>query len=148
EDPTGLWGGENPYAYVKNPTGWIDPLGLAGCLGTKNKKTTYEGKSRRDALRQAKRDSGIPNSQHPFEISKAKLKDGYGDFIRDSKGVAIEARQYHFKDKNGSTVIIQEHSLGHAKATPLHGAEPHFNVRPPDNLNTGDVPGTHGHYNF
>ena len=27
-DPTGLEGGENLHAYVPNPTGWIDPLGL------------------------------------------------------------------------------------------------------------------------
>ncbi|WP_276329693.1 RHS repeat-associated core domain-containing protein [Lelliottia aquatilis] len=27
-DPTGLLGGVNPYGYVKNPLGWIDPLGL------------------------------------------------------------------------------------------------------------------------
>lgn len=50
-------------------------------------------------------------------------------------------------------MVIQEHSLGHAKATPLHGAEPHFNVRPVEPitgkvLDTGSVTGTHGHYNF
>jgi hypothetical protein len=44
--------------------------------------------------------------------------------------------------------MIQEHSQGHAKATPNHGAEPHFNVRPIDNIDTGSVKGTHGHYNF
>ncbi|WP_281172935.1 RHS repeat-associated core domain-containing protein, partial [Vibrio rhizosphaerae] len=28
-DPIGLAGGLNNYQYVKNPTGWIDPLGLS-----------------------------------------------------------------------------------------------------------------------
>ncbi|KOP35258.1 hypothetical protein AFK69_00005, partial [Xenorhabdus sp. GDc328] len=27
-DPLGLAGGVNPYSYVHNPTGWVDPLGL------------------------------------------------------------------------------------------------------------------------
>ncbi|MBA8926850.1 RHS repeat-associated protein [Kutzneria viridogrisea] len=30
-DPLGLDGGPNPHAYVANPTGWIDPLGLMSC---------------------------------------------------------------------------------------------------------------------
>ena len=31
QDPVGLMGGENPYRYVKNPSGWVDPLGLSPC---------------------------------------------------------------------------------------------------------------------
>nr|WP_281422797.1 RHS repeat-associated core domain-containing protein [Photorhabdus hainanensis] len=38
-DPWGLAGGVNPYSYVHNPTGWIDPFGLAGknCQDVGNK---------------------------------------------------------------------------------------------------------------
>ncbi|WP_394804865.1 HNH/endonuclease VII fold putative polymorphic toxin [Dickeya solani] len=43
--------------------------------------------------------------------------------------------------------------MGHTKATPLHGADPPFNVRPSDPitgavLDTKTPPGVHGHYNF
>ncbi|WP_275371143.1 RHS repeat-associated core domain-containing protein [Xenorhabdus bovienii] len=31
-DPIGLLGGVNPYGYVHNPTGWVDPFGLMDCL--------------------------------------------------------------------------------------------------------------------
>ncbi|WP_167223753.1 DUF6861 domain-containing protein [Massilia rubra] len=31
QDPIGLAGGHNAMAYAPNPTGWIDPLGLATC---------------------------------------------------------------------------------------------------------------------
>jgi len=30
-DPIGLAGGNNPYGYVNDPLGYVDPLGLAGC---------------------------------------------------------------------------------------------------------------------
>ncbi|EAA7672688.1 hypothetical protein D1784_14750 [Salmonella enterica subsp. enterica serovar Molade] len=145
-DPIGLRGGLNLYQYAPNPLSWIDPLGLTGC--SPNKKTTYEGSSRRDAFRQAKRDAGIPMSQQPKSITRPDLLDGSGNRILNSKGQPVKTRQYEFIDGEGRPVFIQEHSLGHEKATSGHGAEPHFNVRPPENLNTGSVPGTHGHYNF
>jgi len=50
--PDRAGGGMNPYAYVKNPLGWIDSLGLAGC--------NAQFGSRKGAFRAAKRDAGIP----------------------------------------------------------------------------------------
>ncbi|MCS3836091.1 RHS repeat-associated protein [Pseudomonas sp. JAI111] len=32
-DPSGLAGGLNGYQYTRNPTGWVDPLGLSECPG-------------------------------------------------------------------------------------------------------------------
>ena len=38
QDPIGLAGGQNLYAYAPNPTGWIDPLGLSTfAMSAKNK---------------------------------------------------------------------------------------------------------------
>ena len=150
-DPLKLGGGFRPQGYVHDPNGWVDPLGLVGCPDPKqerNKKTSYEAASRRDAFRQAKRDAKIPMQQRPFEISRPQLEDGYGSPVIGADGAPVTTRQYHFRNIDGEEVLIQEHSYGHDKATPKRGAEPHFNVRPPDNPRTGSVPGTHGHYNF
>ncbi|WLI89466.1 RHS repeat-associated core domain-containing protein [Massilia sp. R2A-15] len=42
QDPIGLWGGTNIYQYGPNPSGWIDPLGLAGDPATAT-HITYVG---------------------------------------------------------------------------------------------------------
>jgi hypothetical protein len=140
--------GNNPnfYAYVHDVNSWVDIFGLSECIP--NKKTSYNGGSRRDAFRQAKRDAGIPKSQQPSRVFKEPLLDGNGNKMFDSNGKMIETRNYEYTRPNKEPITIQEHSLGHTKATPNHGAEPHFNVRPNSNTNTGSVPGTHGHYNF
>ena len=143
-DPIGMAGGFRPQAYVHNPMEWVDPLGLAGHPLTKNKKTSYDAESRSDAFREAKRDAGIPMTQHPKAITKPDLVDGDNNTILGNDYLPIETRQYEFVDKDGVSVFIQEHSLGHAKG----GSGPHFNIRPPDNLKTGHLTGMHGHYNF
>ncbi|EGR08362.1 RHS family protein [Vibrio cholerae HE48] len=151
-DPIGFAGGLRPQAYVFNPLEWVDPLGLAssGCK-QKNKKTVYEAKSRKEAFRQAKRDAGIPNNQKPV-VDRVELLDEneFGKKVKvlDKNGNPVQVRQYHYTNTKGDKIVIQEHSLGHSKATPLHGDVPHFNVRPASNLNTGSYDGTHGHYNF
>ncbi len=141
QDPIRLDGGVALYGYVNDLNVYIDPFGL------KCKKTSYEAGSRREALREAKRDAGVPQSQQP-KVTRTPLDDGKGNRVLDAKGNPVQAREYHYTNNQGKPVVIQEHSLGHGKATPGHGAEPHFNVRPIDNQRTGSVPGTHGHYNF
>ena len=122
----------------------MDPWGWS-C--TPNKKTSYQGKSRRDAFRQAKRDAGIPLSHSPYLTLKTKLKDGYGDY-HYSEGRIVYTRDYYFLNIKGERLIIQDHSHGHSKAMPLRGAEAHFNVRPIINPTTGNFKGAHGHYNY
>lgn len=60
----------------------------------------------------------------------------------------VTTRNYYFINGKGEPIVIQEHSYGHKKAVPLHGAEPHFNVRSAIRIEKDHVEGTHGHYNF
>ncbi|WP_423753834.1 HNH/endonuclease VII fold putative polymorphic toxin [Actinomyces israelii] len=58
-------------------------------------------------------------------------------------------REYHFTDPSHDHIVIQDHAAGHAFGEGGKGDQgPHFNVRPSTNLDTGEVPGTLGHYGF
>ncbi len=103
--------------------------------------------TRKEAFNQAKRDANIPRTQQPLKVEKVPMTSSSsegGHVLKDSSGKIIMTREYHFKNRNGDRIIIQDHSAGHKKG----GQGPHFNVRPIDNPRTGKVSGTKSHYPF
>ena len=119
-DLLGLEPGPNPHAYVFNPTGWVDPLGLMGCPPLNRSPS---GAGRRGAFRQAKRDSGIPVSQQPDRVIP--------NF--DKRGNVQPGRIYEYDvpaEGGGTrTVGIRDDSGGHVyPKEPEHNRGPHFNT--------------------
>ncbi len=104
---------------------------------------------RTGAFKKAKRDAGIEVNQKPLKVEKVKLTDKKGKAILDDKGEPIYTREYHYKNKDGKTIVIQDHSAGHNFGEGGIGDQgSHFNVRPVENTRTGKVPNTQSHYNF
>jgi RHS repeat-associated protein len=140
--------------------GYKNASGSKGDSGASNKGSSAttggngdENKSRKGALNEAKRDAGIPRSQHPNQGEDGKqyqmvpMTDRNGKPVFGSDGKRVMTREYNYTKSEGAQIIIQDHSAGH----PQFGNEaskPHFNVRPPDDTRNGRVPGTNAHYPF
>ncbi|MDR5795485.1 RHS repeat-associated core domain-containing protein [Caballeronia sp. LZ008] len=60
QDPIGLAGGTNLYAYAPSPVQWLDPLGLSGTL----------------AGRLPNKAQSLPASQRPNAVAVIVSKDG------------------------------------------------------------------------
>ncbi|WP_177498741.1 RHS repeat domain-containing protein, partial [Pseudomonas sp. G(2018)] len=66
-DPVKLAGGLNAYQYTRNPTGWVDPLGLSGnCPGGNGCKKSGDGE--KDPADKARVDEGTPALPFPQEV--------------------------------------------------------------------------------
>ena len=115
----------------------------------------------RDAKRDAKRDAGIPIAQQPNQVfdprtqtirqyKSVKMTDKNKKTIFDSNNQPIWTREYEFSKKDGSKVIIQDHSAGHyyGKMDGEGDQGIHLNIRPYHNTRTGKVAGTKEHYPF
>ena len=137
QDPIGLAGGLNGYAYVPNPNGWVDPLGLNGCdLTGNNWKFNPEkdvdlrgtGKTHRDALDEAFKRTGVPREQ--FEVTKWG-RDQYG------KSIPVE-----WQGPGGANVNMDIPSWNNVKSNGALGEGPHA---PHIGYQTPGKPRTRGH---
>lgn len=101
QDPIGLAGGLNLYAYAPNPLSWIDPLGLK-CGGI----------NRRQALNKAKDTAGIPRSQQPdrqWIVGNNKKRIGRTNY-KYSDDLTSHGRYYEYTDTYGHKKVIVEHT--------------------------------------
>jgi RHS repeat-associated protein len=109
---------------------------------------------RSGAFREAKRDAGIPRSQHPDgKPVSVPLTTRNGQRVLDENGKSIFSREYTFTRSNGSKVVVQDHSAGHKfRENGVGDQGSHFNVRPVDLrgevVRNGKVPMTKAHYPF
>lgn len=140
--------------------GWLTPGGASLGSGKRGRSSCKDhaqtkcqrlvvanGAGRSGALNAAKRDLGIPRSQHPDGLSKVPMTDRVGKAILGSDGKPVMTREYTYTRPDGSNVVIQDHSAGHRFGQGGAGDQgSHLNVRPPENTRTGSVPGTQDHY--
>ena len=107
--------------------------------------------SRRDALRNLKRDAQIDLNAPLISVRRVNMMDINKKSILDEKGMPIQTREYEYYNRNGKKVLIQEHTAGH-KGTDDAGRSPHFNVRDPESPNRGVFkdcrPPCREHYNI
>ena len=136
-----------PFAKAANKVdNYADVLKYADEVYAGVGEVKAELPGRNGALNQAKRDANILRNQKPDYIEKVKMTEAEsrgGHVVKDANGNVIETREYHYTNRFGEEVVIQEHSAPHV------GSEgPHFNVRPITDTRNGVFPGTKEHYPY
>ncbi|TYW74520.1 hypothetical protein FCG29_024095, partial [Escherichia coli] len=121
DDPIGLRGGLNLYAYAPNPLGWIDPLGLNGhcAFGNKSKpRAPRPGKDIDvDANGMVKSQAGelLPQgASTTLDPNKSPLSGHYhtipeGSPLPDGLGIKLDGRD---------VIPGSPHAAGHATIYP------------------------------
>lgn len=81
-DPIGILGGLNRYAFSRNPTGWIDPVGLTPRGKTDPSRVDRDCRGRfRDHLGQFAKDPGWPQDRGFFEGKSNPISIQVGTFL-------------------------------------------------------------------
>ncbi|MTD29424.1 RHS repeat-associated core domain-containing protein, partial [Erwinia sorbitola] len=112
-DPIGLAGGINPYGYVHNPLGWIDPLGLTAC-------SVPKGFSRKDKITQRWVDK--LSGKKPADVDAFMTSRGWTrHYPQAGRPDAIQHTQYVRTTKSGATYKLDYHPGGNASQPNIHG---------------------------
>ena len=113
QDPIGLAGGLNLYQYAPNPTGWVDPLGLASCAPSK-------GFSRRNRI--ASRWVGRLTGKKPVDVDEYLVSRGWTKgYPQGDNPNAIQHIQYVRTTKSGATYKLDYHPGGSPSQPNIHG---------------------------
>ncbi|WP_408675121.1 RHS repeat-associated core domain-containing protein [Xenorhabdus szentirmaii] len=138
-DPIGLLGGGNPYAYVSNPTGQIDPLGLASCP----LKDIFNDVDKWSLSKIGERQKGMIRDKLPVTKERSsKLNKKMREHFSDNERALIK----EWEKQTGNTWP----TLANGKrATPHHviplkngGTNEWWNLIPVKHPHTGTIHGT------
>ncbi|MDZ5434448.1 RHS repeat-associated core domain-containing protein, partial [Pseudomonas fluorescens] len=104
-DPVKLAGGLNAYQYTRNPTGWVDPLGLSGSCPGANRP----GCSAPDGVVGARVDEGEPQLPKMTGEQRRIRIDELSEsvFYRRLKEMEESIDDGHFLQKHGAQTTLQ-----------------------------------------
>ncbi|CAA6810512.1 MAG: Rhs-family protein [uncultured Sulfurovum sp.] len=139
QDPIGLLGGNNLYQYAPNPTGWVDPFGLAkssgfgcGCdldgdgeISKDEMFTLYHGTDSETAKL-------IMENGQELKYSRNNLDFGKGIYTTENKEQAIEWAKKSGK-RNGTTGAVIEYKVPKDKIESLNTKEFSMNSKDYEN---------------
>ncbi|MFP1982755.1 RHS repeat-associated core domain-containing protein, partial [Lonsdalea quercina] len=90
-DPIGVLGGESNYAYVHNPSSWVDPLGLSECSAYTGKLSVKSSEMKplvkgSKEWNQAVKDAKIATSNSEKFQVKVRTSSDAKAFLKETQG--------------------------------------------------------------